>query len=450
MLVKTASATTPISSDELPADDGRQRPAANSLERPDGVGGALAGRLPELLAGRAGPLLIGISVYREPADRNAVLFQVGLPDRSAARASDPLGPAPPYRPPGDLAQLIAACVQGGLVSRGEIRYDAAAGGGALFVDQGVAAELRRLLATAGRHPEVAVAHRRAAQYWQWRAAAWPQGRRGDIHDLLEARQHLLDAGDAAPASELTGAVCAQLHAWGELGRETELIQATLDAMPSPSAGRAGWLQELGAMAQAGGDHVTAECRYLQAAQMSARVGDASGVARGHESLGVLARARGDYRRADRHYREAATARQQRLRPPAPTTTEATPAPAPAPAGRPGRVRRRRLSGRTVVLTALALIVVAPAAGPLVIARAADGPAGRAGRPPGSAAAASPSPPATARVTAPDRSALDRSFPDRPVAGRPAAGWPGLAPVVPWPGLDLLVPWAGPATSSRGG
>ena len=44
-------------------------------------------------------------------------------------------------------------------------------------------------------PRLAGAHRQAAAYWQWRVRVWPQDKAADVHDLLEARHHLLQAGD---------------------------------------------------------------------------------------------------------------------------------------------------------------------------------------------------------------------------------------------------------------
>ena len=194
------------------------------------------------------------------------------------------------------------------------------------------------------HAELTDAHRRAADYWQWRAAAWPQDRQADIHDLLQARQHLLDAGEIDQASSLTRDVCAQLRAWGSLDSEAELIQATLEALPSPSAGRAGWLHELGAVAQVHRDFVTAERQYLSSVAMFEQLEDAAGVARGYESLGVLAQAQGDYRKAERRYR-AAAASHKRADPTVP------PLP-PLPAFRPDRPRRCRCHRRYCCLPRL--------------------------------------------------------------------------------------------------
>jgi tetratricopeptide (TPR) repeat protein len=265
--------------------------------------------LPGYLSAGAEQLLIGVSVYREPADRNAVLFQVGVRDWTAARAPDRQGPAPPYQPPADFAEMLAVCEASGMfiAAGGSAGASAADDGRSVFVEAWLASELHRTLAAEGRGAELKRAHRRAAEYWQWRSAAWPQGRRADMHDLLEARHHLFDAGDSEQANALTDAVCAQLHAWGDLGREAALIQETLDRLPARSAARAGWIHELGKVAEVRGDHAEAERRYQQALDMFAAVGDRAGASRSYHSLGILAQAQGDYARAEHRYRQAADA-----------------------------------------------------------------------------------------------------------------------------------------------
>jgi hypothetical protein len=261
---------------------------------------------------RSEQLLIALSVYREPADRNAILFQLGTHDWTAARAPDRQGPAPPYQAPPDLAGLLARCVGAGLLS---VPGAGAAGAGtpnAWFVDRWIATDLHARLAASGRTAEVAAAHRSAAAYWQWRAAAWPQGRRSDIHDLLETRHHLFRAGDTDNASEVTQVICAQLHAWGDLGRESEIIQSTLGWLPGRSPARAHWLHELGTIAALRGDPAEAERQFAAAADMSAALGDDTGIARAQHSLGVLAQTQGEYRKAERWYRKS-TASGQRVK-----------------------------------------------------------------------------------------------------------------------------------------
>jgi hypothetical protein len=233
-------------------------------------------------------LLLGASVYREPADRNALLFQIGEHDWAAAPAPGQDGPAPPYRAPAGFAELIASCVASGAL----IVVPA----GAVAVPEPLA---RRFRAAGG--PELAAAHRRAAGYWQWRATAWPQGRRADLHDLLEARYHLVAAGEHEQAGAVTEVICAQLHVWGELESEHALITDTLRWLPERSARRAAWLHELGKIAQVRGDLDEAERLYQQALAMFSTAGDQHGVSRSYLSLSVIAQVQGDYEGAERLY-----------------------------------------------------------------------------------------------------------------------------------------------------
>jgi hypothetical protein len=289
----------------LPASQGGNEGGLEPSASADHPGTASAVPCIAGLSARAEQLLIGASVYREPADANAVVFHLGEHDWTAARAPDRRGPAPPYQPPPDLHELLAACTASGLlhaVARGQTGQPEC-----WQVDPWVAGELHRQLGAAGRPTVLIAAHRRAAEYWQWRAAAWPQDRRSDLHDLLEARHHLFLAGDAEQASELTRAVCAQLHAWGDLGREAELIHATLEMLPTRSSSRANWMHELGTIYQVRAEFGEAYRCYAGAVQMFALLGDFDGVSRGQHSLGVLAQAQGDYRRAERHYKRSSAA-----------------------------------------------------------------------------------------------------------------------------------------------
>ena len=271
-----------------------------------------AGGIPGRLTSPALRLLIGVSVYREPVGRNAVLFQIGQADTStvtalAAPAYLDQGPVPPFHAPSDLAELISQCEEAGLL----VAHRFPAGPGTtgadippVFVDRQIASTLHRDLAAALRGDEIISAHQRAAEYWQWRAAAWPQDRHADLHDLLEARYHLHEAGDYDRAGALTEVVCAQMHAWGELDHEAALVQETLAWLPRHSPLRAAWIHEIGKIAQTRGNHVEAERRYRQSLEMFASLGDTAAASRSQHRLGILAQARGDYAEAEDHYRQA--------------------------------------------------------------------------------------------------------------------------------------------------
>ena len=303
----------------LPVSQGGDESGPEPLASADHPGTASAVPCIAGLSARAEQLLIGASVYREPADANAVVFHLGEHDWTAARAPDRRGPAPPYQPPRDLHELLAACTASGLlhaVARGQ-----AGPADCWRVDPWVAGELHQQLGVSGRVAVLVTAHRRAAEYWQWRAAAWPQDRRSDLHDLLEARHHLFLAGDAEQASEVTHAVCAQLHAWGDLGREAELIHATLEMLPTRSVSRANWMHELGTIYQVRAEFGEAYRCFAGAVQMFALLGDFDGVSRGQHSLGVLAQAQGDYRRAERHYKRSSAAERRAGQRPAGGLTE---------------------------------------------------------------------------------------------------------------------------------
>ena len=288
-----------------------------------------AGGIPGRLTGPALRLLIGASVYREPAGPNALLFQIGQadtagvsgPDASGRHVSGPdapgpaapgpgrraQGPAAPFHAPADIAELICECEEAGLL----IVHRLSAGSGAaaaevppVFVDRRTATALHRDLAAALRGDEIICAHLSAADYWQWRAAAWPQDRHADLHDLLEARYHLREAGDSDRAGALTEVVCAQLHAWGELDLEAALVQETLTWLSPQSPLRAAWIHEIGKIAQTRGNFVEAERRYRQSLAMFARAGDAAAASRSQHRLGILAQARGDYAEAEHRYQQS--------------------------------------------------------------------------------------------------------------------------------------------------
>jgi tetratricopeptide (TPR) repeat protein len=314
-----------VNSKSLPAT------APCAAEVPEDLGDDMLGGVLGTLNASAERLLIGASVFREAADRNALLFQIGEHDWTVARDGDPASPAPPYRIPADLPDAVAACVAAGVltvVTRGAWALDPLAP--TVFVDREIVSRIHEELAAGSREHEVVTAHLLAAEYWKWRAAAWPQSP-ADIHDLLEARYHLLAAGEVAQACDLTEIVCTQLHAWGDLDREATLISDMLGWLPEYSIRRAGLLHGLGRIAQIRQDHATADQSYRQALRIFESAGDRPGASRCHHGLGMLAQARGAYAEAELSYEQAE--RTERGPDPAPASPPVA-APSPGPASPP--------------------------------------------------------------------------------------------------------------------
>ena len=284
----------------------------------------------------AAALLAGISVYREPVDDNAVLFQAGQPDPSAEIIPDRQGayeqitgilaaagipvdasldlddlpgdlraqlgphlvelnrlPVPPVRPAPGLGQQLAACQTASLLT-----INQEDGPPRFFVHRWTATGLAARIA-GEPDPVLAGAHRRAAGYWQWRADVWPQDQAAGVHDLLEARYHLLQAGDTEAAGQVTEWACSQLQTWGAWDQEASLIYDTLTWLPENSPRRAAWIHHLGMLAQARGDYAEAARQYQRSLDIGERLGDQAGMATSYGQLGVLAQLRGDHAEAAR-------------------------------------------------------------------------------------------------------------------------------------------------------
>jgi tetratricopeptide (TPR) repeat protein len=304
--------------------------------------------LPSLLASLdnvpdARQLLLGLAVYREPVDEAAALFQIADPDPTAAYTPDraalnerigeilteagvatPLAwedippylqeqleplvaefdsdPTPPLRPREDLARLLNVARATSLLTTGP-------DGDGLFVHRWTATELERLDHDSDGSEAVG-RHRAAAEYWQWRVAVWPQDQDADVHDQLEARYHLLAAGDLDDAVTITESICVRLHQIGAWDHETELVHDILRRIPGDSPRRAGWIHRLGVLAQARGDYPEAERRYQQSITITEQLGDQAGTAASYHQLGILAQIRGDYPEAERRYQQSLDINQQ--------------------------------------------------------------------------------------------------------------------------------------------
>ncbi|MGH3932871.1 MAG: hypothetical protein ACRDTF_23185, partial [Pseudonocardiaceae bacterium] len=278
-------------------------------------------------------LLLGASVYREPVDLNALLFQIGDPDEAAGYTPDRKGmeqrinqilaihginpdqlanpaalppdvlaeiaphvselaatPKPPRSTPLDLDQLTDLLTKTSLLA---VDSDEAT----VFVHRWTASELERRSHSGGRRDEMRDAHQRAAEYWQWRIKALPQDRQADVHDLLEARHHLLACDNIEQAGILAEYVCLQLETWGAWDHEATLIHDTLARLAPDSPRRPTWIHQLDTLAWKRGNHEEAERCYRQSLQIDERLGNPVGIAASLSQLGNFAMERQQYVKA---------------------------------------------------------------------------------------------------------------------------------------------------------
>jgi tetratricopeptide (TPR) repeat protein len=197
-----------------------------------------------------------------------------------------------------LEDQIAACQAASLLTVSGAEHDPR-----YFVHRWTATELAERAAASGP-AQLTRAHRQAAAYWQWRVQVWPQDTAADVHDLLEARHHLLQAGDTEQAAQVTESIVIQLETWGAWDQETALIHEMISQLPADSARKAAWTGQLGNIAYRRGDYDIAARQYQTALGIFERLGDQAGMATGSHQLGMLAQDRGDYAEAARQYQRS--------------------------------------------------------------------------------------------------------------------------------------------------
>jgi tetratricopeptide (TPR) repeat protein len=150
------------------------------------------------------------------------------------------------------------------------------------------------------------AHRRAAAYWRWRVAVWPQSRAEDVEQLLEARYHHHAAGDLDDALAANEEACGQLRIWGAWTTERQLWDEALSWVPPRSRPAAAIRGQLGDLAYLRGDYDTTEQHYQAALIIAEELGDQASRADTYHQLGILAQARGDYDTAEQRYQASLT------------------------------------------------------------------------------------------------------------------------------------------------
>ena len=259
--------------DALAKEDAVALPEAELA--PDEAGRFFLGRLLERLGGPVAiRLLLGASVYRQPVDDVALLWQVGeesqqdpaLADRVRAfhEAIEAVRNAGQDPTPAQLGMSDEEFVEalsdleewtrppltvpdGFGAARDQLRrvgllVGRSTGGSTQWmVDRWTADRLASLVDAA----ELRQAHRRAARNWRFRVQRVTEDVAEALAQLLEARYHWQRAGELAEAFETTDRVCDQLEGWGAHVRVRELCLEALGWSDEPSRYRSVLLLHLG-------------------------------------------------------------------------------------------------------------------------------------------------------------------------------------------------------------
>ena len=152
--------------------------------------------------------------------------------------------------------------------------------------------------------EVRMAHERAARFWRFRVERVPQDRQQDMEQLLEARHHHHQAGDLEEAITVTEAVCDQFDTWGAYRRVERLCREVLEWIPELTKRRAGFLHQLGLVAQKRGSYDEALEWYRKSLEIYEELGSRVGMASSYHQLGMVAEDRGAYEKALEWYHKS--------------------------------------------------------------------------------------------------------------------------------------------------
>lgn len=282
-------------------------------------------------------LLLRMSVYREPVDITGFLYQTGdvnqnAPPRQAIQPLSQIGevlrrhgidPSARDLNLADLSQearselapfaveLMAAFIPP--VTPSEYAQSAAQKlrelslvtqetvSGQLSVNRAVAAVVHKMHSAA---PElVTEAHRRAADYWLWRARAISFELDGLLQCFREAHHHFLRAGDIDAAISVAETICERLHHVGDRDAEAWFVNSTLILLRNQPKRQGFWLHRRGNLAYQRGEIGAAEADYRRAAEINIANGDDANLAQQYGQLAIIARDRGQEHEAKRLFQQ---------------------------------------------------------------------------------------------------------------------------------------------------
>jgi tetratricopeptide (TPR) repeat protein len=144
------------------------------------------------------------------------------------------------------------------------------------------------------------AHRRAADYHEWRAAS----RREALADLLEARYHWRESREPRRAAEATLRACAIMARWGEHQQIRRLCEQALAGLPETGELTCELLHMRSKAEQALGRLEKAAALARASLEIAEADGSARWKALGHEQLAAVAAADHDHQRAQDAYNTA--------------------------------------------------------------------------------------------------------------------------------------------------
>ena len=137
------------------------------------------------------------------------------------------------------------------------------------------------------------AHRRAADYHEWRAASRPEA----LADLLEARYHWRESGEPERAAAVTLRACSIMSRWGEHQQIRQLCVQALADVPETGQLACELLHMQSKAEQALGQLGTAEALARASLDIAEADSSARWEALGHEQLASVAAAGHDHQRA---------------------------------------------------------------------------------------------------------------------------------------------------------
>jgi tetratricopeptide (TPR) repeat protein len=251
--------------------------------------GILLDRLLDRLDDFQKTLLVVLSVFRQPIIKTLLGLITGFRDANAV--SPVTGEADPFATTDRYNNAITSLVDSSLLSMNE--------SGWIFVHRWTASELEDLCKARGLDEFLTFAHKIAWLYWITNAIGTQHGVREQIHCLLQAYHHSLQAGAIEAAEQAMGGLATHLNTVGAWDMARRLIEDLLERLGPDSPSRARWLQTLAAFVQRQGDVDGASLLDMQAIMTQPNVvQDHTFVGIGFHNQAVIAAQKGMYEFAE--------------------------------------------------------------------------------------------------------------------------------------------------------